>query len=284
MKLLLIHPSSFILHPCFVVGLLLLLLLPPFIERLLRRSGRLEPNYRGERIVQSYGLVTLIWASAMLALCAWIWPAARQVYILWLVACIGFGLLGFVDDTWGTKRIKGIRGHFRAALRDHTITTGLIKAVGGVGLAVWIGHTLRPDSLSGALLSAALIALGANAINLLDLRPGRAGGVFLAAAVPLIGFQLISQKAVVPLLLVAIPTLVVWWRDRQAQVMMGDTGSNLLGACLGLALACMHSLPVQIAALTLLVALHLAAERTSLTRVIEHNPLLRSLDRLTGVR
>src|SRR5579859_6863249 len=49
------------------LGLLLLLLLPPLVDRLLRRAGHLEPNFRGDRIPQSYGLVILIWASALLS-------------------------------------------------------------------------------------------------------------------------------------------------------------------------------------------------------------------------
>lgn len=106
----------------------------------------------------------------------------------------GIGVLGFVDDTWGTKRIKGLRGHLRAVLREHTLTTGFLKATGGATLALFLGWRLSPDIPIVALLNAALIALSANAINLLDLRPGRAGGVFLVLAFPLAGITALSGK------------------------------------------------------------------------------------------
>lgn len=67
--------------------------------------------------------------------------------------------------------------------------------------------------------------------------------------------------------------------------MMGDTGSNLLGAALGLGL-CAAWVPVsaRLIALLLLVGLHILAERVSLTKLIAANPLLCTLDKLTGVR
>jgi UDP-GlcNAc:undecaprenyl-phosphate GlcNAc-1-phosphate transferase len=269
-----------------LLGILLLLLLAALVPRVLRRCGRVEANFRGERIPQSYGLVILLWTGAMLGATAWLFHDQRALCLTWLVGIAGFGVLGFVDDTWGTKRIKGLRGHFRAALRERTLTTGFIKAVGGAALALFLGARLSPDVPAVALLNAALIALSANAVNLLDLRPGRAGGVFLLLAFPLAGVAALSGEAgVPPLLLVMIPTLIVWGQDSRARVMMGDTGSNLLGAALGLGLcAAWDALPARLVALLLLVGLHILAERVSLTQLIAGNPLLRTLDKLTGVR
>ena len=164
-----------------LLGVLLLLLLAALVHRILRRCGRVEANFRGERIPQSYGLVILLWAGTMLGATAWLFHDQRTLSLTWFLGVVGFGVLGFVDDTWGTKRIKGLRGHLRAALREHTLTTGFLKATGGAALALFLGWRLSPDIPIVALLNAALIALSANAINLLDLRPGRAGGVFLAA-------------------------------------------------------------------------------------------------------
>ena len=121
---------------------------------------------------------------------------------------------------------------------------------------------------------------------LLDLRPGRAGGVFclIAACLLITVWHQEGRVTILPLLYVLIPALVVWQRDARALVMLGDAGSNLLGAALGLALTIYISVPVQIIACLVLLAFHLLAERISLTALIEKNALLRSLDRLTGVR
>ena len=268
------------------IGLLLLLLLPPLVLRLLERRRLLETNFRGDTIPQSFGLVILLWAGAMLALTAFLSPPVRQICLLWLAALIGFGGLGFLDDSLGDRQIKGLRGHFRAAFRERRFTTGFLKAIGGVMLALWLGTLLSPGNLLIALLDAAVIALSANAINLLDLRPGRAAAMFLVLVVLLLGLLFASGERLesgLPLLYVFLPTLLVWERDAQAQVMMGDTGSNLLGAALGLALA-RAPLIARIVALLLLVALHVVAERVSLSAVIERHPILKALDRLTGIR
>ena len=283
-----------------IMGLLLLLCLPPLVERGLRRAGRVEANFRGERIPQSFGLVILLWAGGMLSALAVLFPAGRRMDLLWLCGVVGFGALGLVDDVWGNKRIKGLKGHFRAALRERTFTTGFLKAIGGallalcLGCALYVSDPANPDwgtntnmpRVLTTLLNAALIALCANAVNLLDLRPGRAGGVFLALGLPLwIGAVWAGAANAVPLALVLLPACVVWRLDARARVMMGDTGSNLLGATLGLAL-CAAWIPLyaRLLALVFLIALHVLAERVSLTRLIADNPVLCALDRLTGVR
>ena len=270
-----------------LVGLLLLLLLPPLVAWGLRRAKRLDANFRGETIVQSYGLVPLLWAGGMLAFTGWLLPLRRPDCGNWWVAVVGFGVLGWIDDTWGDKRIKGLKGHFQAFFHERRVTTGFVKAVGGMVLALWLGFRLFPQAPLSLLLSAALIALSANAINLLDLRPGRAGGVFLLCSVLLLAFAFGSEggRGGFPLLLlVVLPALVVWERDARAKVMMGDTGSNLLGAALGLATVQMVPVGLQGVALLGLLGLHLVAERVSLTKMIEGNRLLRFLDSLTGAR
>ena len=271
-------------------ALLLVLLVPPITERILRRYGHLQTNFRGEAIPQSMGLAIAVSASALLLFLAYLRPAVRSETSLWLTAIVGFGGLGLLDDVRGSREIRGLRGHFRAAFRrrDRQITTGFVKAVGGFGLACWLGLHLRPGSIPLALLDAAVIALCANAVNLLDLRPGRAGGTFLLCALPLlyIGFSAPRSNFGLPLLLfVFLPALRVWERDARAKVMLGDAGSNLLGASLGLAFAETNApAAARIFFLLLLVALHLLSERFSLTQIIAKTPFLRFLDRLTGVR
>jgi UDP-GlcNAc:undecaprenyl-phosphate/decaprenyl-phosphate GlcNAc-1-phosphate transferase len=278
----LLRASSLLLG---LVGLLLLGVLPPLIGWLLRRGGRLAVNFRGERIPQSFGLVTLLWSCAMLGATAFLYADQRERSVVWLIGCAGFGLLGLLDDTLGTSETKGLRGHVRAAVREHRITTGFIKAVGGLGLAIWLAARLEPAKPALVVVSACVIALCANAVNLLDLRPGRAGAVFLVCALPLILVGLrYGDAGVPPLLLVAIPALQVWGQDASGRVMMGDTGSNLLGGALGLALVSYGGIVAQGLALGGLAGLHLLAERKSLTAIIQGNRFLHALDCLTGVR
>lgn len=269
-----------------ITGLVLLLLLPPLMMQLLRRTRMMQPNFRGDRIPNGFGLVIALWAGFMLWWSGRLLPATESPHRLYLLTVLGFGLLGLYDDLQGDRRTRGLRGHFRALLRERRVTTGLIKAVVGSILALWAGYMLHPGFLLPALYAAGLIALGANAINLLDVRPGRAGACFLLCGTLLLSLQLLrtTGPSVPPLLFVLIPAFVVWERDARATVMMGDTGSNLLGATLGLAAAQTFNLTMQGVLLALLIALHLLTERISLTRIIESNRLLRSMDRLTGLR
>ncbi|MCW3099709.1 MAG: UDP-N-acetylmuramyl pentapeptide phosphotransferase/UDP-N-acetylglucosamine-phosphate transferase [Chthonomonadaceae bacterium] len=272
-------------YPVFCAGVWALVVLPPLAEIGLRRIGHIEPNFRGERIPQSFGIVIVLGALPLLLILAPLASIPRLSLLSWLIALTGFGLLGLLDDFQGDKKIKGLRGHFRAAFIERRITTGFLKAIGGATIALGLGFVRFPHAPVQALLAAALIALSANAINLFDLRPGRAGAVFLLCAAGLLalGWQQKSPGALC-LLCVVLPTLIVYLRDRRALAMMGDTGSNPLGACLGLALVEQPSTALRIVALILLIGLHVLAEKFSITKLIARFAPLRALDRLTGVR
>jgi Glycosyl transferase family 2 len=164
-------------------------------------------------------------------------------------------LLGFLDDAFGGRE-RGFREHLRARR-----TTGVLKAVGIPLVGLW-----RTRSASGALL----FALFANFLNQLDTRPGRCLKAYLAAAGPL--------RAPVWLAVLLLPY------DLRERVMLGDSGSNALGAVLGLkSVDRLHGW-ARWAAIGSLAGLNLLGERTSLGRVIERTPGLRELDRLGRLR
>ena len=268
------------------LGVILALILPFLLEKTLRRTGRMEPNFRGDEIPTGFGALVAIWAIPMLLTDRWLFPDRREERLLWVVCVAGFGLLGWIDDVWGDKKVKGLKGHLKSLIRDRRITTGLVKAIGGLLLAFWLARSLAPENLIRIGLMTFVIALSSNAMNLLDLRPGRAGGVFLCVAffIHVSLFRQAGTLFVPGLLYLILPTLVVWERDSRASVMMGDTGSAILGGALGLSVCLYAGLPIQIAVCLLLIAFHALTERRSLTRLIERVPLLKWLDELTGVR
>jgi hypothetical protein len=160
-------------------------------------------------------------------------------------------LLGFLDDALGGRE-RGFREHLRARR-----TTGVLKAVG-----IPLVGLLRTRSPSGALL----VALSANLLNQLDTKPGRCLKAYLLAALPL--------RAPVGLAVLLLPY------DLRERVMLGDAGSNALGAVLGLKSVDRFHGFSRWAAIGTLAALNLLGERTSLGRLIERTPGLRELDRL----
>lgn len=275
------------------LALILLFVATPFVVLfgmmalfpwLSRRLGWIKPNYRGRGVPCSHGVVWWAFCTVVYGEIGLTADETRQpLAVAFLVAAFGFGLLGLVDDLWGEGDSKGISGHLRA-LGQGRITTGLLKAVGG--LVVGIGSAwLLVDGwfcIAGGLL----IALMANAINLLDLRPGRAVSVFLVLSFGVVVWLLYLQQALVAALLAFLmaAALLLRRRDAAGDSMMGDVGSNLLGGVLGVAMVAGLPAWAQIVAVLFLMALHVVAERVSLSAWIESHPLLRRIDRLTGVR
>jgi hypothetical protein len=160
-------------------------------------------------------------------------------------------LLGFADDVYGGGE-RGFREHLRARR-----TTGVAKLVG-----IPLVGLLRTRSVSGALL----FALSANILNQLDTRPGRCLKAYLLAAGPV--------RAPLGLAVLLLPY------DLRERVMLGDAGSNALGAVLGLkSVERLHGLG-RWAAIGTLAGLTLLGERRSLGSLIERTRGLRELDRL----
>ncbi len=279
------------------LALALLLVAAPFVSRLLcRLLGLVRPNFRGDVIPSSVGLTFLLVGAGVYASLAWRGsggPMASSAR-LFLLVTVGFGLLGLADDLWGTRAVGGFRGHLRALLRGRP-TTGGVKLVGGGVIALLAAWGLRGGGTSAAAaaanlpelgLDALLIALAANTLNLLDVRPGRALAGFALLALPTCALAALGQSLSGGglLIVLVIAAAVEAVPDARGRAMMGDTGSNLLGATAGLAAAI--ALPVWGRALLLLALLFInaAAERVSLSRVIERTPWLAAIDRRLGVR
>ncbi len=248
------------------------------------RWGLVRRNYRGWLIPRGYGIIWLAFGAVLYGELTWIADAsARPLSLSFLLVTVGFGLLGLADDLWGSEEAKGLRGHL-GALRHGRVTTGLVKAVGGLVAGVVTAYLLEPDW--GALVGGLLIALMANAMNLLDMRPGRAVSVFLVLSVVVVVYLLRTEQTLTAALLgfMMASALLLRRRDAAGEAMMGDVGSNLLGGVLGVSIVAGCPLWLEGMVLALLVALHVAAERVSLSQWIERTDWARRLDRMTGIR
>lgn len=189
------------------------------------------------------------------------------------------GVVGGYDDLAGARpeqaKDKGLAGHLRA-VRAGRVSAGAVK-VAGIGAAAGVAALLtrRGRGVADVVLTTGLVAGTANLVNLLDLRPGRAA----KAATLLFAATLGGPRGG----LVAGPlgaTLAVLPADLGERVMLGDCGANAVGALAGLRLAEIPGRGVRTGLLTAVVALTLASEKVSFTRVIEATPGLRELDRL----
>jgi hypothetical protein len=157
--------------------------------------------------------------------------------------------IGLADDLWSGPE-RGFRSHLRARR-----TTGVLKLLG-----IPLYGLVRTRSVSGALL----VGLAANVLNQLDTRPGRALKVYLAAA-----------------LVVDVPVglaVLLAPYDLREMGMLGDAGSNGLGAMLGLSSVNRFTGRGRWVAIGALAGLTLLGECRSLGELIESTPILRDVD------
>jgi hypothetical protein len=157
--------------------------------------------------------------------------------------------IGLADDLWSGPE-RGFRAHLRAGR-----TTGVLKLVG-----IPLVGLIATRRVRGAVL----VGLAANFWNQLDTRPGRALKAYLLAAVPL-GAPLRAAVFLAPY-------------DLREMSMLGDAGSNALGALLGLRSVDRLSPRAVWIACGALAGLTFLGERRSLGALIERTPGLRELD------
>ncbi len=263
----------------FVLASIAAALLANPLLRALTEGGHVKPNFRERSVAFPFGVLSV--AGALVALI----PLAlvqrlevAQVFhpetLVVALYAIGVAFLGLVDDTLGGEP-RGWRGHGRAVLQMR-LSTGALKAVGSLGLALYAMSFVEP-STARWLLASAVLVLSTNVFNLLDLRPGRATKVFV-----LLGAGLtIGAASVRPLWTLGLfvgPALVAGLYDLRERAMLGDTGANLLGALAGLWLVLTLSESGQAVALVLLLAITVYGELRSITTLVERLPLLRGLD------
>ncbi len=270
----------------FVVGLLAVRFMVMTGHAMLASPVLRRTNFRGRALPTAAGIFAVLAVlaieagrSALGAFGVGDEPGHDLVRPLVLFACVGFGLLGFVDDVLGTEEDRGFRGHLRALTRGR-LTTGLLKIVGGAAIAlVLVGA--GGDLVSGKrlLADALLIALAANLLNLFDRAPGRAIKVGLCAwiAIALVARGDAVGVAIAP---VAGAFFGLLGDDVRERLMLGDTGAYAFGAVLGLAVVLDVGRGPRNAVLAVLIALTVAAEFVSFSRVIDRVPPLRAADRL----
>jgi len=304
----------------FVIGSLLWLIMKLVMGRVFSSQETSTRNYAGRSVHYGLGFVWIIWA-VLLFICnllgsflpdssVW-WKSFFSHFSLYfnsvnpflrlatplVIACFFFGWL---DDRFGKRGDGGFKGHIKALFHGK-ITTGMIKVlgIGFTALAVsalsfidYLDFYQESYALAMVILGGLAIALSANFINLVDLRPARASKVYCLLA--LVGFFGVLIKLwlynqyqwwllfghLLIFIWLIIPILVVWPYDAGEKAMLGDAGANPAGALLGFYFTCTLGgvgLAVYVA---IMLFLNLASEKVSYSALIERTPFLKWLDML----
>lgn len=244
-------------------------------------------------------------------------PLTMPLYAVPFMLVVAAAVFGLVDDVFGTPGDKGFRGHLRA-LAHGRLSTGGLKLLGiGLVSAVYAWHAATRGAEAEGVTSpwvrigwwvtaTLVIALSANLVNLTDLRPGRAlktysvlaigGGVAFALMVAeqygAYALQVgapwggtgVALTIACTLIVLLGPVAAVWGADLGEQGMLGDAGSNAMGAIAGYLFAGSLSLPWLAALAVVLLALNVLSERVSFSSVIDAVGPLRLVDRLGRLR
>ncbi|HKP88584.1 MAG TPA: hypothetical protein VJT75_01295 [Thermoleophilaceae bacterium] len=266
------------------VSFLMAAVVAPALVRSLRDNGFVRENYRGAKpafpagiAIPVVALLALIPLSLLAELAdADVFPDGVRAAFTYVT---GVTLLGLLDDLVGSDMpARGWRGHARAAARGG-LTTGAIKAAGSLGLALFV---LYGAGLSTGeyLLDVALLVVATNLFNLLDLRPGRSIKALVLLGVGL----LIGSMDAEPMWVVGVflgPVLVLLPLDLREIGMLGDTGSNAIGAIAGIWLVlALESTTAEAIALAVMAVVTVYGEFRSIAAVIDRTPGLRHLDSL----
>lgn len=249
--------------------------------------GLQRTNYRGVDVPVAAGLAialaaVTIDAGATLASAAGVELDPRLVAgrVPALVAALGFGLLGLLDDLAAHGDDRGFRGHVRQMARGR-LTTGGVKLAGGGLLAVSVVGRTGGRDVPELLVGAVVVALAANLGNLFDRAPGRTTKVALVAVTVVAVAASADERWLLAGVVVVVGAGVgLLPFDLREELMLGDAGANVLGAAVGVGVVLTTGVVVQAAVAVALLGLNLLSEVVSFSKVIDGAAPLRALDRL----
>jgi UDP-GlcNAc:undecaprenyl-phosphate/decaprenyl-phosphate GlcNAc-1-phosphate transferase len=268
----------------FVVATVTALVLAPALRASLAENGFVRENYRGAQLPFPFGVAVVAAATVALVPLALIYAAANDSLVedtpsVVLTFVLGVAALGLADDALSGAS-RGWRGHGAAVMKG-SFSTGALKAAGTLGLALWV--TSGEESFGDQLLATGVLVLATNLFNLLDLRPGRSvkGLVLLGAGLMIGEGELHTFER---LGLFIGPLLVAGFFDVRELAMLGDTGSNLIGALAGLWLVLVLGTTGQIVALVVLALITAYGEFRSISDLVDRTPGLRHLDSIGRIQ
>ena len=243
-------------------------------------------NYRGVDVPVGVGVLIPITVMMVVGVFTFIEsvadvaPVSEVAALHLLVLAGGFSLLGLIDDIAARGDDRGFRGHL-TAMAHGRLTTGGLKLVVGGFLSIAVAATTVSGGWWRVLIAGIVISLAANLANLFDRAPGRTSKVALIVAVPLFALCDAGHRdglVGIAIVLGAMVGLLAF--DLREELMLGDAGSNVIGATLGFGLVVTTGVTAWIVVLVVLVVLNVLSERVSFSHVIDAVGPFRAIDRV----
>jgi hypothetical protein len=244
------------------------------IPRLLRENhaGRLVPAVLGVGLMAAVILSTAVTAAV-----------AGDAYeldrlVAWaILASVVLGVVGLFDDL-SEDRARGFRGHLGSLLHRGRPTTGILKLAAGVVAGTTLALIMGGSPVR-VVAAAVLMAVSANVWNALDVVPGRALKVAIVVLLPVLWAAWGEPSGILAAATLGAAAALLPF-DLLERGMLGDAGSNPLGFLVGVGLAAILPTAGVVAAAAAGLALQVAAETVTISRLVEATPPLRWFDRL----
>lgn len=261
----------------FILSLILSYIGLPMIKNMLVDSNVVCENFKSDKIPTAMGLVFIFVQVITMGTFEIIYEFVDGFNLIYLLGFVFIGIIGLLDDLIGDKKVKGLRGHIKSFFNGK-LTTGAIKAFLGLFISFVISSYIT-STFVDFVINALLIGLFTNFINLFDLRPGRATKTFIVISML---FLISSSKTYNDYIVYSMYGLLIPYilLDLKAEIMMGDTGANVLGFTLGIYAAINFEIVPRIIILCILILIHFMAEKVSFSKVIENNKILKYLDNI----
>ncbi|QSZ26493.1 UDP-N-acetylmuramyl pentapeptide phosphotransferase [Aceticella autotrophica] len=261
-----------ILYLPFIISLFAMIITWKFVFQILDKSICLRENYKKDLVPACGGILFIPAIFLSFIVITTIGIKENNIY-LFMISIIIMSYIGLIDDLLGDRSVTGLKGHIRSMLHGK-LTTGGLKAVMGFLVALYLSINISKNIIN-IIINTLIIALFTNFLNLLDLRPGRAGKVFIFLSFV---FLIIGNAHPIFLMIMLGIVIIYLPLDLKGKIMMGDAGSNVLGLTIGIASVIIFSFKIRIIILILLILIHTLTEKYSLTKIIEKNKLLNYID------
>ncbi|MFN8015108.1 MAG: hypothetical protein U0R17_00690 [Acidimicrobiia bacterium] len=261
-------------------GLLSYLICYFFINKTINQENLLRNNYRGQSISTIGGLI-LVCSIFLFALILAVIPNISSKYLFtnnMLIVILGFSFFGLIDDLIGDKSSQGFKGHIKQLVKGN-VTTGAMKIFGGPAItAIAISSEIKSNGYLEFIIDVITISLIVNLFNLFDLAPGRTTKYSILWIALLFAFN-VSNFSINAYFLVTVLVCSLIF-DLREKFMLGDIGSNAIGAVVGFITINLLNLESTLLILVFALLLNLVSEFISFSKIIDKIYPLRFLDSL----
>lgn len=253
----------------FVINCLFIIILFPMMTTLFRYRQWYVKNYKNMFVPYSIGAVFFIFIVFDYLFYRVIVTEMESVlffFFIWLFC--------FIDDLYGEKTPKGLRGHISFFIRRKVMTTGLLKAV-SVFVATSYYFFVHRETFT--LYYFLLFIFLPHTMNLFDTKPLRVW----KASILFLTYPLLAHRMPLKIIVILLIIFICWYiSEAKMQAMLGDNGAMLLGSFIAYILLSLNMNTYAVVALFVAIFITIVAEQMSIQKIVERTPIIKQIDEL----